>query len=249
MSKKLAAGTQSIVLDVKCGSGAFMQTPEAARELAEAMVRIGKAHGRRTAAVITNMDVPLGRGVGNVLEVKEAIEVLRGEGPADLKEVCLTLASKMVSLSLGLSDDEAMARVTEALNSGAAYKKFCEWIGRQGGNGNFASDPSLFGSAKFTRGIYSEQDGYIYSVNAEKIGTAAMMLGAGRENKDSVINYNAGIVLCAKTGERVKKGDLIAVLHADDENLFSRAESVVRDALTFSEAEPPAAPLVYEIIS
>ena len=249
MSKKLAAGTQSIVLDVKCGSGAFMQTPEAARELAEAMVRIGKAHGRRTAAVITNMDVPLGHCVGNVLEVKEAINVLRGEGPQDLKEVCLTLASKMVSLSLGLSDSEAMARVTEALNSGAAYEKFCEWIARQGGNGDFARDPSLFGTAEFIHGVYSEQDGYIYSVNAEKIGTAAMMLGAGRENKDSVINYNAGIILCAKTGERVKKGDLIAFLHADDEKLFLRAEAVVREALTFSEQAPPPSTLVYEIIS
>ena len=249
MSKKLAAGTQSIVLDVKCGSGAFMQTPEAARELAETMVRIGKAHGRRTAALITNMDVPLGHNVGNVLEVKEAIEVLRGGGPADLKEVCLALASKMVSLSLGLSDGEAMAKVTEAIDSGAAYEKFCEWIERQGGNSDFARDPSLFGEAEFLHGVYSRQDGYLYSIDAEKIGTAAMMLGAGRESKDSVINYKAGIVLTAKPGELLKKGDLIALMHSDDEALFSRAEPVMREALTFSEKEPPAVKLIYEIIS
>lgn len=249
MSKKLAAGTRSIVLDVKCGSGAFMQTPELARELAEAMVRIGKAHGRRCAAIITNMDVPLGHNVGNALEVKEAIEVLSGRGPADLKEVCLALASKMVNLSLNICAEDAMARVKDAIESGAAYNKFCEWIERQGGDSAFARDTSPFGESKFVKEILAEKDGYIFSVNAERIGIAAMMLGAGRESKDSVIDMKAGIVLSKKTGDKVCRGDVIAILHTDKEEALDSAEKTVLDSLEFSDREPKPAKLIYEIVS
>lgn len=249
MSKKLAAGTRSIVLDVKCGSGAFMQTPEAARELAEAMVIIGRANGRRTAAVITNMDIPLGYNIGNALEVREAIEVLRGGGPDDLREVCLTLAAKMAELSLGVDSREGMRLVREALDSGAAYRKFCEWIARQGGDAEYARDPSLFGESRYVHEVKARSGGYMLSMNAERIGVAAMILGAGRESKDSVIDFLAGVVLARKPGDKVEAGDTLAVLHTDKPEAIPNAERMILDAITFTDKEQPEAKLIYEIIS
>ena len=159
------------------------------------MVKIGKAHGRRTAAVITNMDLPLGHAIGNALEVCEAIEVLNGGGPSDLKTVCLTLASLMVEFSCKIPSNEAKARVNDALISGKAFEKFCEWIRQQGGDDAYARDTSLFGKAKYFCDILSDRDGYILSCDAEKIGLAAMTLGAGRATKDSVIDPRAGVIL------------------------------------------------------
>ena len=249
MSKKLAAGTKSIVLDVKCGSGAFMQSPSDARLLANTMVKIGEAHGRRTAAVISNMDIPLGHAIGNSLEVCEAIEVLRGRGPYDLREVCLTLAALMIELSCKLSASDAKSLALSTLESGAAFEKFCEWIDAQGGNSDYAKNPSLFGKAAYTLDVLSERDGYILSCNAESMGIAAMTLGAGRETKDSVIDFNSGIILRKKPGERVRSGDVIATLYTEKEAALKEAHSLVLNSLTYSEYEPVRQKLIYEIIS
>ena len=244
MSKKLAAGTRSIVLDVKCGSGAFMNTPELARELAEAMVAIGKSRGRRTAAVITNMDLPLGHAIGNAIEVKEAIEVLTGKGPDDLREVCLKLASVMLSLSLGITEEEGLALAVGTLESGKAYGKFCEWIALQGGDAAYAKDPSLFGESLYEREIKAGRDGYILSCNAEAIGIAAMKLGAGRETKDDLIEFKAGIRLIKKPCDRVEATDTVAVLYTDKKDALDEAEKIVLNALTFTDCVPERAPMI-----
>ena len=248
MSKKLAAGTKSIVLDVKYGSGAFMNTPELAKELASAMVSIGNLRGRRTAAVITNMDLPLGHAIGNALEVKEAIAVLRGNGPSDLTEVCLTLASVMISLSMGISIDDAKIKAETMLSSGAAYAKFIEWIGMQGGDAEYAKDPTLFGEAKYSADIKAERDGYIASADAEKIGIAAMRLGAGRETKESIIDPRAGIILAKKPGDKVTAGDVIATLHTERKETLEGASALMAEAIGYSEDMPRAQKMILDII-
>ena len=212
MSKKLAAGAHTIVLDVKCGSGAFMKTPEEAKALALEMVKIGNNCGRNTSAVITNMDRPLGKNIGNALEIKEAIEVLKGKGPSDLREVCLSLATQIVSLSKGVDKDSARKLCEDALSSGKAFGKFKEWISAQGGNSQWIENPDLFPVAKFSKDILSRKDGYISGTDAESIGIASVMLGAGREKKDDTIDMSAGIIMHKKTGDFVKKGDSIATL-------------------------------------
>lgn len=248
MSKKLAAGTKSIVLDVKCGSGAFMRTSEDAKRLAEMMVKIGKAHGRNITAVITNMDLPLGHGIGNVLEVNEAIEVLKGGGPDDLKEICLTLASIMVMHSCKISLEQAKEKTLNALNSGEAYKKFCTWISMQGGNKEYALNPEKFGTAKHQFEIKAEKDGYISHCNAEMIGTAAMILGAGRKTATDVIDILAGIKLYKKTGDKVTKGDIIATLYTEKQETIKTAEEIINNAITFTNDFVEPLPLIYNII-
>ncbi len=248
MSKKLAAGTKSIVLDVKCGSGAFMKTPEQAKDLAEMMVKIGRVHGRNTHAIISNMDIPLGHAIGNALEVTEAIEVLTGKGPDDLREVCLTLATLMVAASCHLPIDEAKVRTKEALECGAAHAKFCEWIEAQGGAASYARDPSLFGTAAHSLEITADADGYVLSCNAEEIGLAAMMLGAGRETAESVIDPRAGILLLKKPGDAVKAGDVIARLLTERENTLASAAEKVKAAVRFTDHAVETGKLIYEII-
>jgi len=245
MSKKLAAGTRSIVLDVKCGSGAFMSTPELANELATAMVKIGKSRGRNTAALITNMDIPLGHAIGNALEVKEAISVLRGEGPSDLKEVCLALASLMLELSLGIKKGDAEALARDTLKSGKAYAKFVEWIGLQGGDTSYAEDTSKFGNSKLVCDVVSSSDGYILSCNAEMVGIAAMKLGAGRATKEDVIDFKAGIMLHKKPGDAISKGEVIATLYTDREDAIASAEELVLSSLTFTAEKPEKRAMIY----
>ena len=245
MSKKLAAGTRSIVLDVKCGSGAFMNTPEMAKTLAETMVKIGKSRGRSTAALITNMDVPLGHAIGNALEVKEAVSVLKGEGPDDLREVCLALASLMLELSLGMDKDEAKALAVETLTSGKAYAKFKEWISLQGGDPAYAEDFSLFGASAFVKDIKATCDGYVLSCNAETIGLAAMKLGAGRETKEDVIDFKAGIELLKKPTDPIKSGEVIARLYTDREEALASAEELVLSAFKFCEEKPDEYSMIY----
>ena len=249
MSKKLAAGTHSIVLDVKCGSGAFMRGIDNAVTLAETMVRIGKAHGRNTAAVISNMDRPLGHAIGNASEVCEAMEVLRGAGPDDLREICLTLAAKMVALSCGLTDEQAKETVAETLKSGKALAKFREWIGEQGGDVAYVDDPSLFGEAAYTADVLAPVDGYILACNAEQIGTAAMVLGAGRQTKDSVFDPRAGIYLVKKPADEVRKGDVIARLYTEKADTLPHAEALTLGAVTFTDQPVEEQPLVYRVIS
>lgn len=248
MSKKLAAGTKSIVLDVKCGRGSFMKTPEDAKKLAETMVKIGKAHGRRTAAVITNMDIPLGHAIGNTLEVCEAIEVLRGGGPEDLKTVCLTLSALMVEFSCKVSSAEAKSLVNDALFSGKAFEKFCEWINEQGGDDSFARDTSLFGRAKYSADVICEKDSYILSCDAEKIGLAAMTLGAGRATKDSVIDPRAGVILIKKPSDKVKCGDVIARLFTEKSETLESAKAQIISALEFTDTAPEKPTLIHETV-
>ena len=248
MSKKLAAGTRSIVLDVKCGSGAFMRTPEQARALAETMVRIGEAHGRRTAAIISNMNMPLGHAVGNVLEVREAIEVLRGGGPDDLREVCVTLATLMVQRSLDISREDANGRVVRALSSGAAFEQFCVWIAEQGGDASFARNPDRFGVARYTRELTAPVDCYLGECNAEQIGTAAMLLGAGRAKQDDVIDVRAGLVLHKKTGDRVTRGEVIATLYTEREETLAPAMDVLLRAHSFTTCEVQKPQLIFDIV-
>ena len=248
MSKKLAAGTHSIVLDVKCGSGAFMRTPEDATALAKTMVRIGDAHGRNIAAVITNMDIPLGHAIGNAMEVTEAIEVLRGDGPEDLREVCLTLASRMIALSCEMGSEEAHKIAEENLYNGKAYAKFCDWIEAQGGDAAYAKKPALFGKAAYFMDVPAPRDGYIAACNAEMIGTAAMMLGAGRETAESVIDPRAGIYLHKKNGDFVKAGEPIATLYTERQNTLEKSANCVLSAITIGNEAPKKQPLIFAII-
>ncbi len=248
MSKKLAAGTHSIVLDVKCGSGAFMSTPEKAAALAEAMVDIGKSRGRRTAALITNMDIPLGHAIGNAIEVKEALEVLKGSGPADLREVCLALASVMIELSLGIPENDAKALAEKMLASGKAYEQFKTWISMQGGDSSYADDTSKFGSSLYEKEVVSDSDGYILSCNAEAVGIAAMKLGAGRATKDDLIDHKAGILLLKKPGDKVSRGDTVAKLFTDREYAIEEARNMVLSSLKFTDTELPEAKMIYEVI-
>ncbi len=248
MSKKLAAGAKTIVLDVKCGSGAFMKTPEAASELAEEMVRIGTDCGRNMSAVITNMDIPLGFNIGNALEVKEAIDVLKGKGPEDLKEVCLALASRIVALSKNISTEEAEKLTNDALNSEKALSKFTEWISSQGGNAKWIENPALFPVSQYKYEITAQSDGYISQMDAEKIGICAVILGAGRENKESAIDMSAGIVLKKKTGDEVKKGEAIAVLYTNNNAAIPQAEAKYLEAVDITKASPKTKPLVFKII-
>ena len=245
MSKKLAAGAHSIVLDVKVGSGAFMKTLEDAKALARTMTEIGARCGRRVSALLTNMDVPLGRAVGNALEVAEAMEVLRGGGPTDLRHISVLLAAEMASLALSLSRGEARRRAEEALTSGAAWEKAKEWIAAQGGDVRALSDPSLLPQADYTRSVRAERTGYIAHMDAESVGRAAMALGAGRKTKDDGIDLAAGVILSRKTGEFVREGDEVARLYTSSAQRADEGEAILRGALTFSDDAPPDAPLFF----
>ncbi len=248
MGKKLASGAGTIVLDVKYGSGSFMKTPEDAERLATKMVDIGKMCGRRVAALITSMDTPLGHAIGNILEVKEAIATLRGEGPADFTEVCLSLASTIAHLALGIDINEARERAEGAVRDGSAYGKFVEWIGAQGGDDTLAKCPELFPKAKHVHEICAPTDGFIVHTDAEKIGLSSVALGAGRKTKDSPIDYSAGIILLKKTGDAVRRGDVVARLYANDESFFAEAESVFISGIEYGEEKPVGARLIHGII-
>ena len=248
MSKKIAAGSKNIVLDVKCGSGAFMKTLKDAEILANKMVKIGNGCGRNTAALITDMDRPLGSAVGNSLEVIEAVKVLKGEVENDLKEVCLSLAAKLISLVLSLSYEESLKRVTDALESGKAYCKMKEWISAQGGDAAFIDNTELFEKAEYSYEILSDSDGYISAMDTEKIGLSSVILGAGRASKEDKIDFSAGIIIDKKTGDKIKKGEKIATLFTNNETSLQDAEKTYLSALTVSAEKPEEKPLIYKII-
>lgn len=248
MSKKLAAGSHTIILDVKCGSGAFMKTPEDAKALATEMVKIGKNNGRNMAAIITDMNTPLGKNIGNSLEVIEAIEILKGNGAEDLKFVASALATQIVALSKNIPVTEAEDLVNDAIKSGKALEKFKEWISHQGGNGNWIENPDNFPKAEFKEDIISEKDCYISSMNAEEIGISSVILGAGREKKEDAIDFSAGIVLNKKTGDKVAKGDIIATLYTNNKNSLKTAKEKFLSAIEFSNENPKEIPLIYEIV-
>ena len=249
MSKKLAAGAKNIVLDVKVGSGAFMKTLDDAKELARKMVSIGSLCGRNVTAVLTNMDVPLGYNIGNALEVMEAVEVLKGKGPEDLTEVCVALASNLIRMVFGLDPAEADQKVRNALSSGEAYEKLKEWIGAQGGDTAYLDDPSLFPAPAYSCDVKAEKGGYITSMDAEEIGLASVMLGAGRETKEQAIDYSAGIILRKKPGDKVEEGDVLATLLTNREGSLKGAAKRYLGAVEISEEAPVMKPLVFDVIS
>ncbi len=246
MSKKIAAGSKNIMLDVKCGSGAFMKTKEDAKRLAEGMVTIGKMCGRNTKALITNMDVPLGFAVGNSLEVIEAIDVLKGKIKGDIREVSVSLAAGLTAGIKNISVQEARALCEKVIDDGSAFAKFKEWIACQGGNSDFADNTDLFPKAKFEYEIKSSFDGYISYMDAEKIGLSSCELGAGRKTKTDVIDLSAGLVLSKKTGDAVKSGDVIATLYTNKEKAIRRAEEIFLSALEFSDTEQAKADLIID---
>ena len=251
MSKKLAAGSHNIVLDVKTGSGAFMKTYEDSKKLAESMVKIGKLCGRNMAALITDMDRPLGYAVGNSLEIIEAVEVLKGERKGDLYEVCIALATEMVMLFKGITHEEAQAQAVGAIESGAAFSKMKEWIAAQGGDVSCLDDTRRFADVHPVSQIVpilSPTDGYITSMDAAEIGTVAMILGAGRSTKEESIDYGAGLTIEAKTGDRVEKGMTLGYLYTNREDAVKPAEERYLAALTFGSEAPQKTELIQGIV-
>ena len=243
MSKKLAAGADVIVLDVKCGGGAFMKTEEQARELARNLTRIGNMAGRKTAAVITDMDQPLGCAVGNAVEVKEAISVLSGETQGDLLELCLTLGSCMlVSAGFAKNDDEARAELMETIRSGKALQKLADLVEAQGGDADAVYEPSMLPDAKVKLEVPSTEVGYVSHINAEEVGLVSMHLGGGRATKESAIDLSVGVVLAKKLGDHVEEGESLGTIHASSMEKAQEAAELLRGCYKFSTApvERPA---------
>lgn len=248
MSKKLASGASAITLDVKYGSGAFMKTVEDAKRLAECMVQIGKLCGRKTAALITDMNSPLGYAVGNSLEVIEAVNVLKFRQKGDLREVSLALAANMISLTQNIPERIALERATQALDSGKAFLKMREWISAQGGDVRCIDNTKLFDTAKYSMHIRSDKSGYITQMDAEKIGTASVILGAGRKTKDDKIDHTAGIIIAAKVGDYVGFGDNVATLYSNNSDALEQAAQVYRASIMITDSRPVPQPLIYEIL-
>ena len=248
MSKKLASGAQAILLDVKVGSGAFMKNIEDARELAKAMVDIGKENGRSVKAILTDMDRPLGHDIGNALEIREVIDTLKGHGPEDLTHECIIMAAHMLVLSHMCDYETALNRVQQALDSGAALERLRLMIEAQGGDSRVIDDDRVLTIGKFTYDVTSPQDGYITHMNTERCGIASVMLGAGRTVKDGPIDYSAGIVMHKKTGDAVSMGERIATLYASDESLFTNAAQTYLAAITIGDTASKVIDTILDIV-
>ena len=248
MSKKLASGAQAILLDVKVGSGAFMKNIEDARELAKAMVDIGKENGRSVKAILTDMDRPLGHAIGNALEIREVINTLKGHGPEDLTHECIIMAAHMLVLSHICDYEAALNRVQQALDSGAALERLRLMIEAQGGDSRVIDDDRVLTIGKFTYDVTSPQDGYITRMNTERCGIASVMLGAGRTVKDGPIDYSAGIVMHKKTGDAVSMGERIATLYASDESLFTNAAQTYLAAITIGDTASKVMDTILDIV-
>ncbi len=250
MSKKLAAGADKIVLDVTVGTGAFMQEYDRAKELAERMVAIGNGAGKETVAMLTDMNEPLGYAIGNNLEVKEAIAMLHGDGPEDLKEICYALAGMMISLAKdGVSYERGIEMAKEKIADGSAWEKFKEVVGNQGGDLSYIENPEKFPVAPCTSELVAGKSGYISWINTMDFGLAAGMLGAGRAKKDDVIDMSAGIIMKKKLGDQVSEGDVIATLHAGSEEKLETALKHLKSGAYRIEGEKPAPlKLIYEVI-
>lgn len=248
MGKKIAAGSDAIVLDVKVGSGAFMKSIEEAKELARTMVDIGKSLNRNTIAVVTDMSQPLGHEVGNANEVREAIEVLKGNGSEDETTVALTLAAYMTVLGGAFSDfDTAYKKLEHIIKSGEAIEKLKELVRIQGGNADVIDHPEKLPTSKFNIDVKALREGYITAIDAEKIGISAMLLGAGRKTKEDKIDFSAGITMVKKVGEKVNLNDTICILHTNMNN-SSEAESMIQSAYTIGEIQPEPIKYIYGII-
>lgn len=249
MSKKIASGSDAILLDVKYGDGAFMKTKEDAQKLAEAMVSIGKGTNRNTSAAITLNGEPLGFAIGNALEIQEVIEVLSGRGPEDLRELCLTLGAQMLKISeVELDTTKGRAILEEVISNGKALDKLKELVKNQGGDPSVIENKDLFKISEIKHEVISKEEGYVYELNAEKIGIASLLVGAGRETKDDTIDYGAGIILNKKMGDYVKAGDLIATIYTSDSNKLKSSEDMLLSAYVFKDIKPEKTQIVYKII-
>lgn len=247
MGKKLCADDDVIVLDVKCGSGAICKTVDESKELASLMVDIGKKAGKKMLALITDMDKPLGYAIGNSLEVVEAIETLKGNGPKDLTEICVILASNMLYLAGKGTLKECETAVRKSISDGSALNKLVELVDRQGGDKNLILNPNNFEKAKYKCEIYAESNGYITSIDTEGYGNASLMLGAGRNSLKDKIDFTAGIILNKKTGDSVNKGDLIATLYSNT-NSFENAKNLFINSTVISDVKLGEKPLVLDIV-
>lgn len=251
MSKKIAAGANAIVLDVKTGNGAFMETVEEAEELSSTMVGIGKHLGRRTVAIITDMNQPLGRAVGNGLEVKEAVEVLRGEIAKDdpLYQVCMLLGGKMLQLSgIAKDDAEAVAMLERAIENGSGLERLKAMVTELGGNASMLDNPESLCKTELTLDLASPEGGYIYALDAMKIGIASSMLGAGRTKKGDKIDYAVGLVLNKRRGDRVEKGEPLFKLYINDKTNLDAVKKMLLDAVKIGSEQPAPMPMVYKVI-
>lgn len=250
MSKKIAGGADAVVLDVKAGSGAFMKSLDDAFRLAEMMVAIGREVGREVAAVVSNMDQPLGYAVGNALEVAEAIETLRGFGPRDLEELCLQLGSQMLRLA-GVAEDAESARkmLIRALRAGHGLNKLIEMVEAQGGDAHYIRQPVKLPRARRIVPVEAPEAGYVQAIDALEVGTAAMLLGAGRETKESPIDLAVGVVLRKKVGDPVEAGEVLAELHVNSEKRLGEAQERLVGAYRIGKERPAEPPLVYGLVT
>ena len=248
MGKKLAADDDCIVLDVKTGSGSFMKTAEKSRELAAQMVEIGKRAGKRVRALITDMDRPLGFAIGNTLEVIEAIQTLQGKGPEDLTELCIALSAHILSLAEkgDLPACEKMAR--EAIENGTALEKLAQMVKAQGGDEQCIYNPELFEKAKYSYEVKAEESGFVTGVDTESYGVASLLLGAGRNTKEDIIDFTAGIILHKKTGDKVAVGDTIATLYSSKEGVFPASAKKLLSATKIGKTAPIDEPLILDVI-
>lgn len=249
MSKKLAAGADAIVLDVKCGRGAFMETLDDARMLSHLMVGIGKGAGRRVTALITQMNQPLGRAVGHALEVKEAIATLRGEGPADFQMLVEAIAGEMLLLGGALSREDARVQVSRVIANGSALRKFRDFVTAQGGNGEQVDDPSLLPAAPVIVDLFSPSEGWVQEIDAREVGLATVDMGGGRLKKGDAIDHRVGVVLAAKVGDLVRQGASIARIHAADASSAAAAKERVLRAFRISEMPVEPLPIVLDRVA
>ena len=250
MSKKIAAGADAIVLDVKTGSGAFMKTLEEAEVLAQALVRVGKQAGRRVVALISDMSQPLGWAVGNALEVKEAINALHEAGPADFREHCLTIAAEMLVLGGRVADaSDALTLAMETLASGAAWRKFRELVEAQGGDVRAIEEPDRLPRARLIEPVPAPRSGYLAAADAVEIGLAVMDLGGGREKKEAPVDHSVGVIVHYKVGDLVQKGTPLFTVHANDERKLAAARERVLAAHAFSDTPVPRPPLFYRRVA
>lgn len=250
MSKKIAAGARAILLDVKVGQGAFMTNLSDARKLAELMVEIGKLVDRKTVAILSDMNQPLGEAVGNSLELQEALETLRGRGPIDFREHCMVASGFMLAMG-GLVKDELMGKemAEEALESGKAFIRFRDFIEAQGGDIRYVDDPSLLEKARLIKAIKTPRSGYLAEVNAREVGETAVLLGGGRERKGDPIDYIVGVIVHHKVGDKVNLGEVLFTLHANDQEKLELAKQKMLAAHRWSDEPVKALPLYYGVVT
>lgn len=248
MSKKIACGSDVIVLDVKFGNGAFMKTKEQAEKLAKVMINIGKSANKKVSAILSDMNEPLGSNVGNSLEIIEALNVLKNKGDKRLEELSVNLAAKMYSLSFNEDFENSISLAQSKLHDLSAYDKFCEIIGFQNGDISYLENTEKFDKAKYELKIYAKTDGYIDRIETEQIGNIALMLGAGRKSKEDKINLTAGLVFNKKIGDKINKGDLLVTLYGDNEKILKEEKDEFLQSIHLSRKKPPIQSVIYKIL-